>query len=80
MATKKFASLETLTAFLASLRTTFSPLTHTHKVSDLTDYEVDDTLSSTSDNPISNKAVSVKLDEIESTKASVQLIVWEEND
>lgn len=42
--------------------TFFAKITHTHKLSDISDYTVDSSLSSTSTNPVQNKAVNSALD------------------
>lgn len=39
MAQKKYITLSKLGTFLTSLRSTFAPLSHTHKMSDISDYE-----------------------------------------
>lgn len=41
--------------------TLFAKIMHTHELSDISDYKVDDTLSSTSINPVQNKAVNSAL-------------------
>ena len=61
---KKYASLSTLQTFLANLRTTFSSIGHKHQISDLTDYKVDSSLSSTSTNPVQNKVLNNEFEEI----------------
>lgn len=63
MAQKKYVSLSRLSTFLDNLKTTFSSLGHKHKLSDITDYTVDSTLSSTSTNPIQNNVIKASLDE-----------------
>lgn len=90
MANKKYVSLSKLSSFLDKLKGTFASLTHTHKVSDLTDYTVDSELSSTSTNPVQNKtidaefeAVSTAMNALDSaidTKSQVQIITWEDDD
>lgn len=57
MAQKKYVSLAKLGTFLTNLKTIFAPISHKHKVSDLTDYTVDGSLSSTSTNPVQNKVL-----------------------
>ena len=57
---KKYISLSRLSDFLDNLKNTFATLSHTHKVSDLTDYVVDTELSSTSTNPVQNKVVNAE--------------------
>ena len=64
MSNKKYASLSTLQAFLESLRETFSSLGHKHTISDITDYKIDTELSSTSTNPVQNKALNDEFDAI----------------
>lgn len=63
MAQKKYVSLSRLSTFLDNLKTTFSSLSHKHKLSDITDYTVDSTLSSTSTNPVQNNVIKASLDE-----------------
>ena len=58
---KKYAGLDALRTFLDNLKNTFAALNHAHKISDLTDYTVDKTLSTTSTNPIQNKVVAEKI-------------------
>lgn len=81
MAENNYVSPRRLSRFLDNLKNTFSPLTHEHKISDISDYVVDNTLSSDSTNPVQNKvidaefeAVSDKIEVLESaidTKANV---------
>lgn len=61
---KKYVSLSKLSTFLDKLKTTFAPLSHTHKLSDLTDYTVDTALSETSTNPVQNKVLNEEFDSI----------------
>jgi hypothetical protein len=63
MAQKKYVSLSRLSTFLDNLKTTFSSLGHKHKLSDITDYTVDSTLSSASTNPVQNNVIKASLDE-----------------
>lgn len=63
MAQKKYVSLSRLSTFLDNLKTTFSSLGHKHKLSDITDYTVDSTLSSASINPVQNNVIKASLDE-----------------
>ena len=58
---KKYVSLSKLSFFLDNLKTIFSPLIHTHKISDISDYVVDSELSPTSTNPIQNKVLDAEL-------------------
>lgn len=61
---KKYASLSTLQTFLDNLKTKFSNIGHKHTISDLTDYTVDSSLSSTSTNPVQNKVLNAEFDKI----------------
>lgn len=71
MAEKRFLDLDGLSEFLTKLRSTLAAKSHKHTVSDITDYTVDGTLSSTSTNPIQNKAVKSALDEKVPTSRTV---------
>ena len=64
MSTKKYASLSTLATFLDNIKLKFAALTHTHKLSDLTDYTVDSELSSTSTNPVQNKVIDAEFEAV----------------
>lgn len=61
---KKYAGLDTLRTFLDNLKTTFSSLSHSHTLSDITDYTVDGELSSTSTNPVQNKVLNAEFEAI----------------
>ena len=61
---KKYISLSKLSTFLDNLKNTFAALSHTHKLSDLTDYVVDSAFSSTSNNPVQNKVVDAEFEAI----------------
>lgn len=75
MAKKKYASLASLQTFLENLREIFSPLVHTHKISDLTDYTVDSELSSTSTNPVQNSAIDAEFNAISDAMGALELAV-----
>lgn len=64
MATIKYVTLGKLSVFLGKLRQTFAALSHTHTMSDISDYAVDDALSSTSTNPVQNKVLNAEFDAI----------------
>lgn len=57
MATKKYINLSNLSVFLDGLKTKFAALTHTHSISEITDYTVDNALSPDSTNPVQNKVI-----------------------
>lgn len=62
MAQKKYVSLSKLSTFLDNLFGTFASLSHKHTISDISDYTVDTTLSSTSTNPVQNKVIDAEFD------------------
>lgn len=64
MSTKKYVSISKLSLFLNNLRNTFAALSHSHTISDISDFAVDDTLSSTSTNPVQNKILNAEFDAI----------------
>lgn len=64
MATKKYVSLSKLSVFLENLKNTFALVTHNHKLSDISDFAVDNALSSTSTNPVQNKVIDAEFDAI----------------
>lgn len=64
MSTKKYVSISKLSVFLNNLRNTFAPLLHGHKISDISDFAVDDTLSSTSTNPVQNNVINAEFEAI----------------
>ena len=61
---KTYVSLSKLSIFLDNLRNTFATLSHTHKISELTDYVVDSELSSTSANPVQNKIIDAEFEAV----------------
>lgn len=63
MAIQKFLNLEGLSVFLDNLKSTFSPSAHTHTISDITDYTVDSTLSTSSTNPVQNSTITSALNQ-----------------
>ena len=64
MAQKKYVSLTRLSNFLDNIKAKYSQIGHKHTVSDLTDYKIDTTLSSTSSDPIANKAVDAEFEAV----------------
>lgn len=80
----KLTTLENLTQFLTWIRKQFAAITHSHKLSDITDYTVDSELSAESANPIENQAVSVAIasvtDEISALETSVNKLDTEKAD
>lgn len=77
---ESFVSSRRLKSFLNEIRAIFAPMTHTHKLSDIKDYTVDTTLSSTSNNPISNKTVKTEFDKLSDSKTQIKIISWGDDD
>ena len=72
---KKYVSLNRLQTFLENLSNKFASLTHKHTLSDLTDYEIDNSLSPTSTNPVQNKAIDAEFDAIATAMNALELAV-----
>ena len=64
MAQKKYVSLSKLETFLDNLKNIFAAFSHKHTMSDVTDFVVDSELSSTSTNPLQNKAINEEFEAI----------------
>lgn len=72
---KKYVSLSKLSTFLDNLKNTFAALSHTHKLSDLTDYVVDSALSSTSTNPVQNAVLDAEFEAISGAMNALDLAI-----
>lgn len=72
---KKYISLSRLSTFLDNLKNTFALLSHTHKLSDITDYTVDTSLSSTSANPVQNKVIDAEFEAIAKAMQALELAI-----
>lgn len=72
---KKYISLARLSDFLDNLNNKFASLIHKHSVSDLTDYAVDTTLSSTSANPVQNKVIDAEFEAVSDALGALELAV-----
>jgi hypothetical protein len=72
---KKYVSLTRLSNFLDNIKAKYSKIGHKHTMSDLTDYKVDTTLSSTSNNPIANKTVDAEFDAIATAMGALDLAI-----
>lgn len=68
---KEYVTPRRLASFLTQIKTIFSPISHKHKMSDLTDYVVDGVLSPTSTNPVQNKILDA---EFEAVSAALQAL------
>lgn len=75
MATKKYVSLSKLSTFLDNLKTKFATIIHTHKIADITDYEVDTTLSPTSTNPVQNKVIDAEFEAMAEGMNALELAI-----
>ena len=64
MAKKTFLDLSGLNRFLDNLKDIFASKTHTHTKSQITDYVIDSSLSSTSTNPVQNKVINEEFEAI----------------
>ena len=71
----KYVSSSRLALFLDNLKTIFSPLVHTHKISEISDYVVDSELSSTSTNPVANNAINAEFDAIANAMGALDLAI-----
>ena len=60
--------------------TFFAKITHTHKLSEISDYTVDNSLSSTSTNPVQNKIITVEINRINETLSGTAYIDVEDNE
>lgn len=65
MAEKKYVGSEAFIRLVAQIKAGFASLTHTHKLEDITDYKVDAALSSTSANPVQNKAIKAEFQAVQ---------------
>lgn len=71
----KYVSPSKLSLFLENLRSIFSPLTHKHSLSDLTDYTVDSELSPTSNNPVANSVLDAEFDAVGEAMGALELSI-----
>lgn len=67
MSEKKFLNSDGLVRLVANIINGFSGKDHVHTVSDITDYEVDSSLISTSANPVQNSVVTSAIDSLEAS-------------
>lgn len=70
MAKEKLTTLENLNYFLSWISRKFSAIGHKHTKNEITDLVVDSALSSSSSNPIENKAVQAAVQKLEDEKAN----------
>jgi hypothetical protein len=75
MAQRKYVSLSRLSDFLDNIKAVYSQIGHKHKMSDLTDYQVDASLSSTSTNPVQNKVVDAEFEAVSQAMGALDLAI-----
>ena len=62
--TKKYVSLARLSDFLDNIKANYSQIGHKHTISEITDYKVDSSLSSTSTNSVQNKVLDAEFNSV----------------
>lgn len=80
---KKYLSESGLIKLADLIKAKFAKVVHTHTKLDITDLEVDTTLSSTSENPVQNNVLKMEFDAINnelSQKSQVQIVTWGADD
>ena len=75
---KKYLDSGGLIRLIANLINKFALKTHSHTVSDISDYVVDSELSPTSTNPVENSTIKAKFDSVDGTLANAILKVPQE--
>lgn len=70
---QKFLGKLGLPQLIAEIKSGFAALVHTHTKADITDLEVDITLSSTSENPVQNKVVNAAIEDLATGVAYVEI-------
>lgn len=80
MAEKKYVGAEALIRLVAQLKAGFASKVHEHTLADITDYNVDSSLSSTSTNPVQNNVLNAKFEELESSMIKAVEISVDENE
>lgn len=71
----QFLDFKGLSEFLKGLFGKFSEIGHKHTTSDITDYVVDSSLSSTSTNPIQNKVINAEFDAVSEAMGALELSI-----
>lgn len=72
---KKYVSLSKLSTFLDNIKTKFAAISHKHTMNDITDYTVDNALSSTSINPVQNKVIDAEFEAISEAMNALDLAI-----
>lgn len=76
----KYVSPEKLGVFLNNLKNIFSPLKHSHKIDEISDYTVDNELSANSTNPVANSALNAEFDAISDAMGALELAIDDKAD
>lgn len=76
----QFLDFKGLSEFLKGLFGKFSEIGHKHTTSDITDYVVDSSLSSTSTNPIQNKVINAEFDAVSEAMGALEAAIDEKLD
>ena len=71
----KYVSPSKLSLFLDNLRNIFSPLEHTHELSEISDYTIDTELSFASDNPIANSTINAEFEAVSTAMNALELAI-----
>lgn len=75
MSQKKYISLSSLETFLKKLPEKFSPLEHKHKLEDIKDYQIDNALSNSSENPVQNKIINEEFEAVSDAMGALELAI-----
>ena len=75
MAQRKYVSLSKLSTFLDNLKKQFATITHRHTISEITDYTIDSSLSSTSINPVQNKVIDAEFEAVSTAMNALDLAI-----
>lgn len=75
MSQKKYISLSSLETFLKKLPEKFSPLEHKHKLEDIKDYQIDNALSDSSENPVQNKIINEEFEAVSDAMGALELAI-----
>lgn len=67
MSQRKFADDNTISRLVYNIKNFFAPLSHSHTKSEITDFTVDEQLSSTSANPVQNKVINSVIEDLRNT-------------
>ena len=72
---KKYISLTRLSDFLDNIKAKYSQIGHKHTIADVSDYKVDDALSSSSANPVQNKVIDAEFEAVSTAMNALDLAI-----